>query len=463
MKFWVSAAAVAVLPVAAHADGEKGTWDNEAVGTRYSSEGTPTNDRVLTDEQVRDIINRSGANGPGEVRYMGGSKEAVDTELCCENVEERVTEKTEVEETTTYFDAVTRREITQPVERTIIQPVERRIIRPQTENVTAPVRYEENRLPKRVEADKVPAIQETVVEDVTVEEVEEATESYYDVVTQREIIQPIERTTIVPVKRRILRPVTETVTAETRYETRRAPLVVEKDPVPPVKETVTEEVNEVVKEEVTETYVDAVTQKNVFQPVVKTDVQPIERRILRPQSETVTADRRYEEERLPLDVRKQPAPRVTEKIIPKVTERTVLEVQDEYIDHVTRNVIQPVVSTTVQPVERRVLRPQTERVTAETRYEQERLPKRVEAEPVPETHVNHIEQVEEKYREEVTETYFDAVTKRKVIQPVTRRIIQPVEYRKPRPVTETVEAPTRYETRRASLVVLNVGSGCPCN
>ena len=120
-------------------------------------------------------------------------------------------------------------------------------------------------------------------------------------------------------------------------------------------------------------------------------------------------------------------------------------------------------STTVQPVERRVLRPQTERVTAETRYEQERLPKRVEAEPVPETHVNHIEQVEEKYREEVTETYFDAVTKRKVIQPVTRRIIQPVEYRKPRPVTETVEAPTRYETRRASLVVLNVGSGCPCN
>jgi hypothetical protein len=125
-------------------------------------------------------------------------------------------------------------------------------------------------------------------------------------------------------------------------------------------------------------------------------------------------------------------------------------------------VVQPVVVTTVQPVERRILRPQTETVTRETIYQEEYLPGRVEAEPVPETQVNYIPQHEEQYREEVTESYFEAVTQRDVIQPVVRKIIQPVEYRRVRPQVERVTAPTRYETQRASLVVLNVGSGCPC-
>ena len=77
--------------------------------------------------------------------------------------------------------------------------------------------------------------------------------------------------------------------------------------------------------------------------------------------------------------------------------------------------------------------------------------------------MNYIPQVSTQTREEVSETYFEAVTQRDIIQPVVRRIIQPVEYRRVRPQTERVTAPTRYETQRASLVVLNVGGGCNCN
>ncbi|GGB71684.1 MULTISPECIES: hypothetical protein [Henriciella] len=461
-KLLVSVVALSALPIVAHADGDK-SWTGQAVGDRYTSSGSETGERVLTDAEIRDIISRSGASGPADVRYMGGSETAIETNLCCENVEERVTEQTEVEETTTYFDAVTRREITQPVERTLIQPIERRIVRGRTEEVTEPTRYEEERLPVIIEQDDVPAIVENVTEDVTVENVEEATETYYDVITRREITQPVERTTVVPVQRRITRPRTETVTAETRYETVRAPVRIEEQPVPAIVENITEQVNEVTRDEVTETYVDAVTRRDVYQPVVKTMVQPIERRILRGTTETVTNPTRYEEERLPVRVETSPAPQVVEEIIPQVTERTVLEVEDVYIDQVTRNVIQPVVITTIQPVERRVLRAQTERVTAPTRYEEERLPVRVEADPIPETQINYIPQVSTQSREEVTESYFEAVTQRNVIQPVVRKIIQPVEYRRVRAQTERVTAPTRYETQRASLVVLNVGGGCNCN
>lgn len=461
-KLIMGAVALAAMPLAAQADGDS-SWKGQAVGDRYTSSGSASSDRVLTDAEIRDIISRSGASGSADVRYMGGSETAIETKLCCENVEERVTERTEVEETTTYFDAVTRREVIQPVERTIIQPVERRIVRPRVEEVTEDTRYEEERLPVRVEQQPVPAVTENLIEDVTVENVEESFETYYDVIARREITQPIERTTIVPVQRRITRPRTETVTAETRYETVRAPVRVEQDSVPAVVETTTERLNEVTREDVTETYVDAVTRRDVYQPVVKTMVQPVERRILRGTTETVTNPTRYEEERLPVRVETENAPQITEQIIPQVTDRTVLEVQDVYIDTVTRNVIQPVVITTIQPVERRVLRGQTEQVTAQTRYEEERLPVRVEADPVPQTQVNYIPQVSTQTREEVTETYFEAVTQRDVVQPVVRKIIQPVEYRRVRPQVEQVTAPTRYETQRASLVVLNVGGGCNCN
>ena len=450
-KLMVGVVALATLPLAAHADGEKGTWDNEAVGERYSSSGSATDERVLTDAQVREIIQQSGTSGGADVRYLGGDQQAIDSVLCCENVEERVTENVEVEETTTYFDAVTRREV-----------VQRRIINPRVEEVTEDTVYEEEYLPVRVEQDDVPAVQENVTTDVREEYVEEGTETYYDVVTRREITQPIERTTIVPVQRRITRPRTETVTADTRYETVRAPVRVEQDQVPQVIENVVEDVTENTRQEVTETYVDAVTRRDVYQPVVRTMVQPVERRILRGTTETVTAPTRYEEERLPVRVETEAAPQITEQVIPQVTERTVLEVEDVYVDQVTRNVVQPVVVTTIQPVERRVLRPQTETIVRDTIYEEEYLPGRVDAEPIPETQVNYIPQVTEEYREEYTESYFEAVTQRNVIQPVERKIIQPVEYRRVRPQVEQVVAPTRYETQRASLVVLNVGPGCPC-
>ena len=134
-----------------------------------------------------------------------------------------------------------------------------------------------------------------------------------------------------------------------------------------------------------------------------------------------------------------------------------------YIDQITRNIIQPIIITTVQPVINEVLQGRTETETRETRYETETLPGRTESVTVPQTVVNYIPSVEEVYQEERSETYFDAVTQRDIYQPVVRTIIQPIEYRRVNARTETVTNATRYETVRASLVVLNLGAPCNCN
>ena len=76
--------------------------------------------------------------------------------------------------------------------------------------------------------------------------------------------------------------------------------------------------------------------------------------------------------------------------------------------------------------------------------------------------MNYIPQLTEEYQEEHSESYFEAVTHRDIYQPIHRKIIQPVEIRKVTPKTETVTNATRYETVRASLVVLNIGAPCNC-
>ena len=154
---------------------------------------------------------------------------------------------------------------------------------------------------------------------------------------------------------------------------------------------------------------------------------------------------------------------MVESVTPRVTERTVMEVEDVYIDNVTRNVIQPVIVTTVQPVVREVLKGRTETITHPTRHETEMLAMKTERVSVPQTAVNYIPQVTEEYHEEYSESYFEAVTHRDIYQPVKRTIIQPVEIRKVSPQHETVTNPTRYETVRASLVVLNIGESCHCD
>ena len=211
--------------------------------------------------------------------------------------------------------------------------------------------------------------------------------------------------------------------------------------------------------EVEDVYIDQITRSSTYCVII----QPVERQILQGRTETVTADTQYVEERLPVRVETQPAPAVEEVFIPQVSERTVFEVEDVYIDQITRNIIQPVVITTVQPIEKRLVNGRTETVTAPVQYEEERLPGIVETDPTPETVVNYIPQVQTDNREEYTETYFEAVTQRDVIQPIVRTLVQPVEIRRPRIQTETVTAPVRYETVRASLVVLNLGGGCNCN
>ena len=425
-------------------------------------------ERVLTQAEINELLNQARDNGFAvngndvDVQYVGGSQTAVSQEICCENIDEQVVQNTEVQETTTFFDAVTSRTIIQPVERTLVQPIERRIVRARTETITEDTRFEEERLPVRVEQDPVPAPIDNVIPQETTQTRDEVTETFYDAVTQRDIIQPVVRTTVVPVQRRITRPRTETITNETRFETRTAPVRVESDPVPAAAESVEQQVQTITRDEVTETFVDAVAQRDIIQPVVRTIVQPVEIRRLRPQTETLTRDTQFVEERLPVRVETEPAPAPIENLIPQISERTVLEVEDVYTDQVTRNIIQPVVITTIQPVERRLLRAQSETITRDPIYQEERLAGIVDADPIPETVENYIPQVTTENREEVTETFFDAVTQRDIIQPIVRTLVQPVEVRRVRGQTETLTNDTQFETVRASLVVLNVGGPCNC-
>jgi len=425
-------------------------------------------DRVLTQAEIEDLLNQARNNGYDvngsdvDVQYVGGSETAVSSEVCCENIDEQVVQNTEIQETTTYFDAVTNRTIIQPVERTVIQPVERRILRARTETVTEDTRYEEERLPVRVEQEAVPTMVENLIPQETTETRDEVTETFYDAVTQRDIIQPVVRTTVIPVQRRITRPRTETITNETRFETITAPVRIESEAVPATAESVEEQVQTVTRDEITETFVDAVTQRDIIQPVVRTIIQPVEVRRLRAQTETITNDTQYVEERLPVRVETEAAPATVENFIPQVSERTVLEVEDVYTDQVTRNIIQPVVITTIQPVERRLLRAQSETITRDPIYQEERLVGRVEADEIPQTVENFIPQITTENRDEVTETFFDAVTQRDIIQPIVRTLVQPVEVRRVRGQTETITQETQFETVRASLVVLNVGGPCNC-
>jgi hypothetical protein len=460
----VGVAAATMLPVSAFADGDSKSWDGQAAGDRYEASGASTAERTLSDDEIRKIIAQSGAaEGNADIRYLGGPEAALETTLCCENLEEQIETRTEIEETTEYIDAVTRREIVQPVERTLIQPITREVLQGSVENITEERVFETNRLPTRIERDPVPGIIENYIPQETIENVEEVTSSYYDVVTRREIIQPVERTTIVPVQRRIIRPVIETITNEIRYETRTAPTQRETVEIPATVETLTEDVSTMTKEQYSERAVPYIQTRNIYQPKTLTTIQPVEREILRGRTETVTQPTEYIEERLALRVEMEDAPQIVETITPRVTERTILEVEDVYIDTVTRNIIQPVMVTTIQPVVKEVLQGRTESETRPTRYETETLDGIVESVAIPDTVVNYIPQITEEFEEEVSETYFEAVTQRDIYQPVVRTIIQPIEVRKMNPKTETVTNPTRYETVRASLVVLNIGAGCDCN
>lgn len=424
--------------------------------------------RVLTEQEIRDLLARSGeasAMAPGDVQveYLGAeSQTAVSSELCCENVNEVVTEETDVQETTTYVDAVTEREIIQPVERTLIQPVEREVLVPRTETVTDQVQYEEEVLPLIVNRDSVPPVTENVITQESFETREEVTERYEDVIAQRDVIQPIVRTTVIPVQRRIDRPQIMEETAPTRYETRTAPVRVIPAPTPSVNEYTTEQYTEVVQEEYSERPVEYIAERDVIQPVERTIVQPIERQILQGTTETVTAPTQYREEVLQTRVEYGARPEIRENVIPQYVDKTVLEVSDVYVDRVTRNITQPVVITTVQPVERQMIQGRKETVTAPVRYETDYLPGRTVPVTVPQTRVNYIPQVNEVRREDYRESYFQAVTQRDVIQPVVTTRIQPVEYVRYNGITETVTAPTQYESVRANTVVLNVGGGCLC-
>ena len=77
-----------------------------------------------------------------------------------------------------------------------------------------------------VDADPIPETVENFIPQVTTENREEVTETFFDAVTQRDIIQPIVRTLVQPVEVRRVRGQTETLTNDTQFETVRASLVV---------------------------------------------------------------------------------------------------------------------------------------------------------------------------------------------------------------------------------------------
>ena len=100
----------------------------------YVAPADASSERTLSDAEIADLIEKSRAAGIAvsrdiaEFAYVGGSQDAVETQVCCEPVQEEVTVEKRDEITESYFDAIVAREIIQPVERTIIQPVERQIL-----------------------------------------------------------------------------------------------------------------------------------------------------------------------------------------------------------------------------------------------------------------------------------------------------------------------------------------------
>ena len=90
-----------------------------------------------------------------------------------------------------------------------------------------------------------------------------------------------------------------------------------------------------------------------------------------------------------------------------------------------RNIYQPKTITTIQPIERQILRGTTETITEATRYEEERLPKRLEIEEAPRVVENITPRLTERTILEVEDVYIDNVT-RNVVQPVVVTTIQPV-------------------------------------
>ena len=459
----IGAATAALVPTMAFADGDGSSWDGQVDGDRYMASGSSSAERVLTDAEIRDIISRSGGSaGNTDVRYMGGSTEAADIEYCCGGTTEQFEAVTEVQETDEYIDYISRRDITQPIVTTRIQPITQEVLQGRDEDVYEDMVYSTNRLPVRIERDPTPEMTVKYHPQLTVNQETEETTTYYDVVTRRDIIQPVERTTVVPVQRRIMRPRVETITAEPRYTTITAPTRRNEVLVPETQINVMEETSFVDQQEYAEVVVPYIATRNVYRPKTVTTIQPVERQILNATSESITEDTVYETERLEKIVNIQDAPGVVENIIPQVTERTVLEVEDIYIDQVTRNIIQPVIVTTVQPVVNEVLRARVETETRPTITNTVTLDSQYRSVAVPQTVVNYIDTTEEVYQDEYSETYFTAVTHRDVYQPVVRTVIQPIENRLIRAQTETITNPTRYETVRASLVVLNLGAPCNC-
>jgi len=451
--------AMTAIPAWAGNDGGKGGVDY----TKKKGEA-----RVLTEQEIRDLLARSGdaakINASDvDVNYLGAkSDKAVQTELCCENVNEVVTTEKKIEETTVPVDRVTKRDIIQPVEITKVQPVIKEVINPKTQEVTQPVKKEQVVLQPIINKDKLPKLQENVtVQEKIVDQVKR-TEVVEDVVARRDIIQPIERTTIIPVQRRIDRPVIQEETRQIRHETRKAPVQLIPAPTPEVVVNTIEKVNVVKKQEYSEKPVDVVTKRNVYQPIERTIVQPIERQILQPQTKQITAETEYKQVILPGKTEYGPRPNVVDNVIEKYVDKTILEVTDVYVDRVTKNVTQPVHITTIQPVQRQVIRPRTETVQANTKYLTETLPTKVIPVQRPQPLVEYIPQVTEKKVEDYRESYYQAVTRHEITQPVVTTRIQPIQYVRYNPVTEVVEMPVKQQVIKADMVVLNVGAGCVC-
>ncbi len=91
----------------------------------------------------------------------------------------------------------------------------------------------------------------------------------------------------------------------------------------------------------------------MIQPIERTTVVPVQRRIVRPVTETVTNDIRYETRTAPVQHKTIEIPATVETVTEDITTINKDQVTEKVIPYVAeRNIYQPKTITTIEPIER---------------------------------------------------------------------------------------------------------------
>ena len=97
----------------------------------------------------------------------GTTRSVICSSATIENVTEDITTVTEEQITERVVPFIATRNVYQPKTITTVQPIERQILRGTTESITEATRYEEERLPVRIETAEAPQVVENITPRVT--------------------------------------------------------------------------------------------------------------------------------------------------------------------------------------------------------------------------------------------------------------------------------------------------------